>query len=254
VDLVGLIFLYCYPHDVFGWHYQYLTIWGLTTQTIYFGFAFLVDLVHIHREIDLDYKHVSPAHNYTEDELRALLYDSPPQARRSRLETHKDRLFTLCFPLGTLIGVFFWTLVWTDPTHDGVQEQLINSPGGFPLVFQQHGTTLIFVWVELFMTQHFFGKKRWEALIVALYAAIYIVWNVIIHAVTGDWVYPFQGPLAANLAIGIPVYAGMILLASGVYLLGRVMNHFWWRFRWNRFKKNHPLHQSSYLFAPLDQN
>jgi hypothetical protein len=182
------------------------------------------------------------------------LYDSPPQARRSRLETHKDRLFTLCFPLGTLIGVFFWTLVWTDPTHDGVQEQLINSPGGFPLVFQQHGTTLIFVWVELFMTQHFFGKKRWEALIVALYAAIYIVWNVIIHAVTGDWVYPFQGPLAANLAIGIPVYAGMILLASGVYLLGRVMNHFWWRFRWNRFKKNHPLHQSSYLFAPLDQN
>jgi len=88
----------------------------------------------------------------TGGESTSLINDSTHiYHRRTSLEIHKDRLFSLAFPLGCLIGIAFWGGVWPFPQ---ARDSLITAAGGFLLTFQQHGTTFIFIVIELFLVQH----------------------------------------------------------------------------------------------------
>jgi len=165
------------PGCGFGWWFRYLTIWGLVTQSLFFFASFFCDFL----------------------------------GRTHWLQKHRDRFFAMCFPLGTAIGIIFWTAIFP----------IVSSLRHGMTLFQsilQHGATTLFIWIELFIVCHHYGKWWIELLIFVIYGLVYLGWNIICHSKDGVWAYPFQ---KFPLGISIGIYLGMFLFFIGLYFSGK---------------------------------
>eukprot|EP01122_Echinamoeba_exundans_P000514 TRINITY_DN10451_c0_g1_i1.p1 TRINITY_DN10451_c0_g1~~TRINITY_DN10451_c0_g1_i1.p1 ORF type:complete len:252 (-),score=14.58 TRINITY_DN10451_c0_g1_i1:213-968(-) len=215
LNTLSLAYLFTFPNGDFGWYYRFLTIWGLTLQAIYFYLCGIIDLIHLRRGAALDY-------HFPLGSISSR--DSPFSKQRTVLERHRDRFFaSIAFPLGNFVGLGFWLLIF--PTVVNIIEFM---PGGFWLAFHQHGITWISILLEASCIYHEYGRKRVELPIWIGFIAVYLTWNLSVSITTGKWIYPFQQMLASNVAISIAVYAGLFLLASGLYMICRLIHVKYW--------------------------
>eukprot|EP01104_Vermistella_antarctica_P003261 TRINITY_DN13427_c0_g1_i1.p1 TRINITY_DN13427_c0_g1~~TRINITY_DN13427_c0_g1_i1.p1 ORF type:complete len:280 (-),score=54.47 TRINITY_DN13427_c0_g1_i1:71-910(-) len=184
--------------------YQYLTIIGLSMQTAYCILALVMDF----------YLLVGLIH--------PLLHKP-----YWKLVIIRDFFFTLLFPLGTIIGIFFWALVYPS----------ISSDSSYPfwLMFQEHSTPWAIIWVETFLVPHVFGSALMEISFCMTFGIGYLAWNFGWYAVTNDWAYPFQEYLGDHFVIGVGAYAVLLLVFLAFYYIGRIITHVMWRSIWTGF-------------------
>lgn len=204
--------------------YIYLTIWGLTLQAVYFLVALACDLVRLRRLGLSEYR----------SDLRLMEQLSPDTSRDSMRQSSLDedtdnmlllldRFFSLIFVTGNLIGVIYWFAIFTDPL-----DPAHNDVPSFVMTFFQHGTTWIFVYVELYCSHRQYGKPTTGLAVTFSFLLLYTAWNLACYNINGHWTYDLQEVLATYWWTIILGYGAIAVFVVGLYFWGQWLSSKRW--------------------------
>jgi hypothetical protein len=225
------------PSYPFAGIYVYLTIWGLTFQTLYFGVAALSSWLML-RELPGE---IEPVHDSGVTPFNSVCGDGsaccscrgePSEAGIGPVERYlslvsvkllavRDRLFSLEIALSLFISTGFWVLLFPDPA---TQAKWASDHVAAMRSCYDHGMTLVWMLLELSLVRHRYSRNKWLGLSIAsLFGAVYLGWNVLTHSENNRWPYPSVQQALERLGVGIEVvgYGAGVLLIAGLWMFGR---------------------------------
>ncbi|KAJ8372073.1 hypothetical protein AAFF_G00294870 [Aldrovandia affinis] len=183
---------------LYGGRWKYLTFINLVMQTVFFGFCFLIDTIHL------------------------LI---PTKRLPSLLIRIRDALFTiLAFPVGMFVVLSFWSIYMYD--RELVYPKFLDEVIPFWLNHALHTGVLPLLLVQLFLQPHQYPGRAKGILALALFAGLYLTWVLWVHHASGIWVYPIMAKLSP---VGLALFfAASALTMAPLYLLGERLSRARW--------------------------
>ncbi|XP_065142496.1 androgen dependent TFPI regulating protein 1 isoform X2 [Paramisgurnus dabryanus] len=186
----------------YGGRWKYLTFINLVMQTIFFGLAAAVDVIHM----------VLPVKQTRSGAPRILA-----EAR--------DFYFTaLSFPICTFVFASFWTLYIYN--REMVYPKFLDDIIPVWLNHALHTVIMPLLLVQMFLQNNKYPSRLKGIVFLALFVVLYLLWVLWVHHVSDIWVYPIMahlGPGGLCLFLG-----GASLTVVPLYLLGEKLNHMIW--------------------------
>lgn len=125
---------------------------------------------------------------------------------------------TIAYPIATFVGFGFYALI-----HD-----FGNSATEAVFANLAHGLPFILIQQEVYILKHEYPKeprhKLLHSLITFFFCLAYLSWNLIVHAVWGEWVYPFESKLS-NWQIGV-AFPCLVLAGWSLYFVGERITYY----------------------------
>ncbi|OCT54417.1 hypothetical protein CLCR_00941 [Cladophialophora carrionii] len=175
--------LHTHPNDInsaYGWHFQYLTIIGLTLATVTFLLALLADLT------------LSPA-----------------------MFTAKNKLSMCAAPLELLVSLLYWGLRLVDPAL--VVPPELELPVGADLSF--HAAPAVFLLLDLLGFSPPWGITVLPSLAVSCAIALaYWFWIELCYSYNGFYPYPLFALLGSGQRMGLFGVSALLMAWNTVVL------------------------------------
>ncbi|XP_063115952.1 androgen-dependent TFPI-regulating protein isoform X2 [Cavia porcellus] len=176
---------------------KYLTLLNLLLQAVFFGVAFLDDVLkRIKKRKDIKF-----------------------------ITAFRDLFFaTLAFPIGTFVFLAFWTIYLYDreliypKTLDGIFPVWVNHA--------MHSFILLFLLIEIILRPHHYPSKTTGFILLAV-GSIGYIWRILwLYSKTGHWVYPVLEKLSP---VGLAAFFFLSYISTvSFFLLGERLNHWKW--------------------------
>jgi len=142
------------------------------------------------------------------------------------IHKHRDRWFTLLFPLSCTVAVGYWMLGFPTGRH-GVDARDVFAD------IAMHFVPLVFVVVELLVLPHDYAQSRgmtvYEVCLVTFYALTYVAWNAICYGINDIYPYKWEGEgMAGNPSAEWGIVLAFISTMIIFYFLGRYVSQRYW--------------------------
>lgn len=155
----------------------------------------------------------------------AFIHDFVEEANSPTIKRLRDYIFaSLAFPLAMDVSVSFWGLYSID--RELVFPRVIDSIYPWWLNQILHTSVFACIGLELLMYHHQYPSRTTGLIGLNTFAAIYIIWLLVVKVIAGAWVYPVLNVLT------IPQRC-LFLMAVGTvpmifYFVGEFLNKFIW--------------------------
>ncbi|XP_044539536.1 androgen-dependent TFPI-regulating protein [Gracilinanus agilis] len=186
------------PKEIqYGGQWRYLTVLNLFLQVIFYGIAFLYDVMKgMKRKEDIKW-----------------------------IAASRDFLFSaLAFPLSLVVFTIFWVLFLLD--RELIYPKILDEV--FPKWFNHamHSSVLPISMTEVFINYHQYPSRKKGLIFLSSVTIAYISWVLKIYSVTKEWVYPIFAKLSpVSLAVFFSVSHGTAIC---FYFLGERLNQLIW--------------------------
>lgn len=192
------------PEVVWGWHFVTLSYWAGIVQTLYVVFA-ITDLI------------LWRPHKRVRTEFSQLVHQ------------HRDRFFTVLFPIALFVFVAFWGIELPFEIQRGtVAEWHAND---WLAVIGLRGVPCITVFIEIVLVPHRYGKTAREIVaevfILYVFSVLYFLFNFWAASHNNCWPYAFQAELK-NTWERVVAYPLALVVVVLFYGIGRFLNRRWW--------------------------
>ncbi|XP_049872073.1 androgen-dependent TFPI-regulating protein-like [Pectinophora gossypiella] len=167
----------------------FLTMWGLTLQTVYFAVALLNDI---------------------------LGSNARSPKKTSFLRLFKDALFSLAFPLALYVFLAFWGIYFIDKDLIFPDELAKAMPAWCNHVM--HTTIAPFILIELLFSPRNYPPRKLGVFLILLFNLSYISYLNYIYNKTDTWVYPVLDVM--NWPLRVIFFAASAFVSVIMYILG----------------------------------
>ncbi|XP_046753503.1 androgen-induced gene 1 protein-like isoform X2 [Diprion similis] len=191
-------------HSAFGGKFKFLTFWNAILQAVFFFVCLLNDFGGSNE--------LCPAKR--------------PILRRVKDFFHAS----LGFPVAMFVGVTFWALMAVD--RELVLPAAIDAYFPWWLNHLMHTLIMVTTLLEMIIAPRQYPKRLSGLGGLLLFMAAYLVWLLIIYAVSEIWVYPVMEVLSWPLRIVF--FLVLFLFTAILYILGEYLD----RLIWGRAKKS----------------
>lgn len=184
--------------------WQYLTFWNVILQAVFFLVCLINDFGGTNE--------LSPT-------------------KRPILRKIKDFIHaSLAFPVAMFVGITFWVLMMVD--RELVLPSAVDPYFPSWLNHLMHTMIVVTTIVEMITAPRQYPKRLAGLGGLLAFMAIYLVWLLIVYAMSGIWVYPVMDVLSWPLRILF--FLALFLMAAALYIVGEFFD----RLIWGRAKKS----------------
>uniref|UniRef100_A0A9L0IBD2 Androgen dependent TFPI regulating protein n=1 Tax=Equus asinus TaxID=9793 RepID=A0A9L0IBD2_EQUAS len=180
-----------------GGQWKYLTFLNLVLQPIFYGVAFLEDVLKRIKE-KKDVKFITA--------FRYLLFT------------------TLAFPVSAFVFLLFWILFLYN--RELIYPKFLDVIFPAWLNHAMHTSILPISLAEVILRPHRYPSKKTGLTVLTVASFAYMGRVLWIYSETGTWVYPVFAKLSP---VGLAAFFSLsYILIIGIYLLGEKLNHWKW--------------------------